>query len=270
VIGGPRSPNTGRSGRNSRKEQRLEQITQYVLKKTSVRVQDLAETFHVSLMTAHRYLDDLEDRGIVRKVRGGATVQPSSLFESDVRYRLTQATREKEAIARQALSHVEPGASILMDDSTTTLMLARLIPTIPNVTVITNCLSIMREVNNAKGIQLIALGGTYLPRYDGFAGVLCEQAIASVRADVLFMSTSAVSSGIAFHQEEQMVKVKKAMMASAGRRILLVDHTKLGKVALHRLAPLGEFDLVIIDSDAKSETLRELQDAGARVEVAPL
>ena len=60
---------------NSR-AQRQEQIADYVLQQSFVRVQELADLFNVSLMTVHRDLDELETQGILRKVRGGPLCCP--------------------------------------------------------------------------------------------------------------------------------------------------------------------------------------------------
>ncbi len=250
--------------------QRRERIAEYVLGRESVSARELASLFDVSLMTVHRDLDELERQGVLRKFRGGATPQPSSLFESNVRYRLSAARAEKEALARYALTLIEPGQAVLLDDATTTLALARLLPALAPVTVITNYLATIQALHDAPGDRLLALGGEYFPSHDSFTGVLCVAAIASLRADVFFMSTSAVSGGFAFHQEQEIVLVKRAMLAAATRRVLLIDHGKLGKVALHRLAPLGDFDLVVVDAGADEAGLRELRDAKVRFEVAPL
>jgi DeoR/GlpR family transcriptional regulator of sugar metabolism len=59
-------------------------------------------------------------------------------------------------------------------------------------------------------------------------------------------------------------------MRSATRRVLLIDHRKIGRVALHRLAPLRDFDLVVVDAGIDHERLRQLREAGAEVVVAPL
>ncbi|QBD78658.1 DeoR/GlpR transcriptional regulator [Ktedonosporobacter rubrisoli] len=249
--------------------QRQEQIAEYVLRHSSVRIQELAERFNVSLMTIHRDLDELEAQGIIRKVRGGATAQPSNSFESDIRYRLITAIREKEAIAERALTYIEPGQAIIMDDATTTLALARMLHRVTPLTVITNSLAIVKEVSPVRGIHLISLGGTYFHRYDAFVGMICEQTLSTLRANLLFMSASALSDGYTFHQEQEIVQIKSAMLKSAPRRILLIDHHKIGRIALHRLADLHEFETIITDNAIQPEVLKKLREAHASIETAP-
>lgn len=157
-----------------------------------------------------------------------------------------------------------------MDDSTTTLALAGLLEQVSPLTVITNSLAIIQELSPMKDVRLISLGGEYVMSYGAFTGMICEQAITSLRANLLLMSTSAVSDNVAFHQEQDIVKVKQAMMKSAAQRILLIDHSKLHKIALHHLAPLDHFDLVIVDAGVDEDSLAQLREARIKVEVAPL
>lgn len=249
--------------------ERRERIAEIVLANEAVSARDLAVRFDVSVMTVHRDLDELERRGVLRKIRGGATPQPSSLFESNVRYRLATARVEKEALAQYALSMIEPGQALLLDDATTTLALAKLLPRIAPLTVITNYLATIQMLHSAPGIRLIALGGEYFPSHDSFLGIVCEDAITSLRADLFFMSTSAVCNGIAYHQEQEIVAVKRAMLRTATRSILLIDHSKLGKTALHQLAPLSAFDLVVVDDGVDVSGLRALEEAKVPFTVAP-
>jgi DeoR/GlpR family transcriptional regulator of sugar metabolism len=44
----------------------------------------------------------------------------------------------------------------------------------------------------------------------------------------------------------------------------MVDHTKLGRAALHRLAPLRDFELVLTDGQANQESLAEMREHGVR------
>lgn len=250
--------------------ERQEWITEYILENGSVLVDELVELFGVSRMTIHRDLDDLEQQGILRKVRSGATALPSNLFESDVRYRLKHQLEEKEAIAKVAITFVESGQAIFMDEATSLLPLAQLLPTVAPVTVITNFLPIIKELTQHKGIRLIALGGEYLPRFDTFTGLLTEQAVSSLRADLYFTSVTATSGGVLYHPDQQIVKVKQMIMARASRNIILLDHTKFGKIALHRLAPIQSFDIVVVDSRIEETHYKQLLETGVRVEVAPV
>lgn len=258
------------SSNGSSQAGRLNQITELVLRNASVNIQDLVEMFQVSKMTIHRDLDELEQQGVLRKVRGGATAQPTYLFESHLYYRINTSKKEKEAIATAALAHVEPGEAVMLDDSTTILALAKKLVDISHLTVITNFYTTVDVLRSCRQINLISLGGDYLLRYNAVVGDLCEQMISSLRVNTLFMSSSAVDDVFLFHQEEVIVRVKRAMINSASRRILLLDHGKLGKQALRKVAPITDFDLVIVDSGADPAELDALREHDVPVEIAPL
>ncbi len=259
-----------RSRSDIQPEERRDRIAASVLSQDVVIARDLAAEFGVSLMTIHRDLDELEARGILRKTRGGATAQPSSLFESSVFYRAGAKRAEKQAISRHAVGLIESGQAVMLSDATTMLPLVDLLPDLAPLTVIANFLPTIAALKGREGIRLISLGGEYSPSHDSFVGILCEGAIASVRADICFISVSAVSGGYAYHQEQEIVSVMRAMLRSSSRKVLLIDHSKLGKTALHRVAPLQDFDLIVVDSGVDEAGLRELRDARTPFEIAPV
>lgn len=247
---------------------RQRDMARYVVEHGTVTAGELAEQFQVSLMTVHRDLDELGRHGVIRKYRGGVTAQPSSVFEGHVIYRIGQSPNAKVAIAREARKLVDPGMAVMLDDSTSALALASLLHDATPLTVITNFLEIIQLATTWPDTRVIALGGEYNAPHDSFLGVPCIEAIGGLRADVLFVSTSTVAGGYVYHQEQEIVLVKRAMLTAAQRRILLVDHTKLGRLALHRLAPVTDFDLIITDDGAPSELVQELRDQRVPVIVA--
>ncbi len=257
--------------RERKTEARQRLIGARVIANGSCTAQELATDFAVSIMTIHRDLDQLEQRGIVRKFHGGVTAQPSGVFESQLSYRMTSKEHEKRAIARAALRHVEPGMSLLLDDSTSTLhMVPGLVDKAP-LHVATTLLAGMRmlaDLAQDADLTVIGLGGVYDLPHDSFVGMQCIEQVAGLRADALFMSTSAVSTTDAFHQEERIVALKRAMVAAATKRYLLVDNTKLGRVALHRIVSLDKFDLIFTDSGADPAVLAAWDASGIRYEVA--
>lgn len=256
----------GRTARANRQRQ----LAGYVIERGTVTISELVEFLGVSQMTVHRYLAELEQQGVVRRFRGGASAQPSGVFESSVLYRMSSMQKEKAAIARHAKSLIEPGMSLLLDEGTTTLALARLLADLAPLTVITNYMATMRVVSDMRDIRLIGLGGEYLKSHDSFVGVQCMENARSLRPDLAILSTSAVGRGAAFHQEREIVLVKRAMMDSASQRVLLVDHAKLHSVALHRFASLDEFELVITDSGASAEQIDDLVSHSVAYQLAPM
>ncbi|MEU3186050.1 DeoR/GlpR family DNA-binding transcription regulator [Streptomyces sp. NPDC006923] len=249
--------------------QRRREISDLVLTEGPASASDLAERFGVSPMTIYRDIDELEREGVLRKFRGGVTAQPSGVFESNVAYRKNSMRPEKEAVAALAAGMIEPGMSVMIDDSTTALELARLLPSVGPLTVVTNFLEALNLLAEERGIHLMALGGDYDPLHGSFLGVPCVEAVEALRVDLCFVSTSSVHGGFAFHQEQRIVAVKRAMLKAAGRSVLMIDHSKLGRTALHRLAPLGAFDVVLIDDRISQDALRSLDESGVRYEIAP-
>jgi DeoR/GlpR family transcriptional regulator of sugar metabolism len=260
---------SGRSG-SGKVDRRRGLIVEHLLEHGSVAIKDLAELQDVSLITIHRDLDELERQGMIRKLRGYVTAQPSSLFESTVSYRLRAAKKEKEALSRFALTQIEPGQSIMMDDSTTTLPLARLLYQKAPLKIITNFRMTLNELSETRSVNLISLGGEYSANSDAYFGIVCEQAVASLSADVFLTSAPAVSEDSVFHPFQDTVRVKRAMMDASARRIALFDHTKFGKKALNRLGSLQDFDLVVVDSGIDQTHLDELRECSVPLEIISL
>lgn len=257
------------TGRQSRQVLRRRAIMDAVMSEGALRIEQLAEQFGISLMTVHRDLDELESRGLLRKTRGVATALATSLVESSDVYRSSRQIPEKEAVARAALEFIESGQALILDDSTTTLHLVPHLQTKAPLTVITNVLTIMNQLAGVQGITMLALGGQYYNWCNAFMGGMTQQAIGRLRPDVAIMSTPAISDDVVYHQMLETVDTKRAMLNAAQKRILLADHTKFEKRALHRLAPLTEFDVVIVDSGTAAIDVERMRSQGISVVVAP-
>ncbi|NVN44519.1 DeoR/GlpR transcriptional regulator [Asaia siamensis] len=249
---------------------RRREILDYVLENGGAQIEELVERFSTSRMTIHRDLHALSEQGLVRKVHGGVTMLASGVMETSVVHRLRRASREKLAIARVATNFIKAGDIIALDDSTTSRILSENLPSGMPLTVLTNSMGIATQLAGMRDISLICLGGKYHPRFDAFLGILCEQGTKSLRANTLFMSVSAVRDLGAYHQEQEIVKCKMALMEIVDRRILMIDSQKFDVTALNRLANLSDFDVVITDSGVSESQKNRMLDAGINLHVAPL
>lgn len=254
--------------RNFSQGDRRDRIRRQALSRGYVAIDELAESFSVSVMTIHRDLDALaQDRWLV-KVRGGAKVHPSALLDTSVRSRSERNMAEKQAIARQALTHVRTGQVVFLDDSTTSLAMAEHFAALTPLTVITNFLPALVRLSADPGLDLIAIGGTFRPGHDAFFGLMAMEAISRLRADVLFLSTTAIENGMCCYKSEDSVQFKRALMRSSAKKVLLADHTKFGRRALYGLAPVTDFDVVVVDAGTSPDDLAGLRATGVAVEVA--
>ncbi|MDQ0322475.1 DeoR/GlpR family transcriptional regulator of sugar metabolism [Pararhizobium capsulatum DSM 1112] len=254
--------------RHTRQLVRRQMIAEAVIAEGSMRIEDLTERFGISLMTAHRDVDELVSRGLFRKSRGIVTATSTSLIESSDVYRASRQAAEKKAIAEAAMQFVEPGQAIFFDDSTTVLQMAPHLSGKVPLTAITNSLTLMNALKDIHDVTLLALGGQFHNWCHAFMGRMTINEIARLRADVVFIAMSAITDDIVFHQSPEMVDTKRAMFESSAKRILLSDHTKFERRALHSFARLSEFDVVIVDDKTPTAHIDRMLSKNINVVIA--
>ena len=254
--------------RHARQLARRQMMAEAVLAEGTMRIEDLTERFGISLMTAHRDLDELVEKGLLRKTRGIVSAAPTSLIESSDVYRSSRQAAEKRAIAQAAAAFLEPGQAVFFDDSTTVLQLVRHLAARVPLTAITNSITLMNELKGMRDLTLLGLGGQFYNWCNAFMGPVTITEIRRLRADCVFMSMSAITDGMVFHQSPEMVETKRAMFDSAATRILLADHTKFGRRALHAMCALGEFDVIVVDDGTPPRQIETMKAEGMNVVVA--
>ncbi|MBY3595312.1 DeoR/GlpR family DNA-binding transcription regulator [Rhizobium bangladeshense] len=254
--------------RQTRQVARRRMIAEAVMSEGSMRIEDLTDRFGISLMTAHRDVDELVSRGLFRKTRGIVTAAATNLIESSDIYRSSRQSAEKKAIAEAAMQFVEPGQAIFFDDSTTVLQMAPHLSSKVPITAITNSLTLMNALTGMHDVTLLALGGQYYNWCNAFMGRMTINEIRALRADVFFISMSAINEGIVLHQSPETVDTKRAMFDCSVKRILLADHTKFDRRALHSFAALDEFDVVIVDDRTPSVQIDRMRSKDINVVVA--
>lgn len=251
-----------------KRDDRRQAIMDLLVEQRMVDLDDLADRFAVSKMTIHRDLDDLEQAGMLRKVRGGATIEAGNQFESDFRFRQQQEGEAKRRMAEAALELVEPGMTVMINDGSMASILGEMLVSKRPLTVITNNASIIDSLKVESGINLIAVGGSYSSKFNGFFGVVAEQVLTRLSADIAFISTPAVSGSRVYHMDDDVIRSKRAMIASAARRCLLVNHQRFNHTALHVLADVAEFEIVITDQEPPADAREALAKANVPLRVA--
>lgn len=247
----------------SNRQERQREILDFVLQAGTVSAAELAVRFNRSLMTIHRDVDDLSSRGLLRKFHGGVSALPTSFFESSSDFRMQRNVEAKDNLAAKALEFVEPGMSVMLDDSTTVLSLARMLLGVGPLTVLTNYRRAIELFIDSEDINLIVIGGLYSKTHDSFIGAPSQTGLDNYAVDVVFQSTSTMDSTMTYHQEQDVVLMKRNMLKAANRRVLMMDSSKVGHTSLHRFAPVAKFTDLIISSDVDAELVSKIRESVA-------
>lgn len=253
-------------------EARHQAILDLLSEKGSCSYRELSEAFNVSVMTVRRDAEVLSAAGRVIKTLGGlqAANGPSSLYETDVRSRLTENIREKRSIARAALELITPNSTLFLDGSTTCLELARAMVTLDEpVTVVTNSMLIALELHQARCVTVIMIGGELDRRSASCVGLDTERSLERFYVDQVFISTKGlvVEEGT-FESSMANMRIKQYVAQNSRRVVLLVDHSKFGQRALRKVLDMPQIHTVITDTGASPQALAVLQKAGIETHIA--
>lgn len=249
------------------REQRLREIVALAAGEGPVAPDQLAERLGVSVMTVYRDLAQLETEGLVIRSHGEVSAAASSLVEASCRLRMSTNTELKARIAAEALRLVRRGNSLMLDDSTTGRWLFPGLFERAPITVITNARFIAEAASEDPTVHLVSTGGDYVNWADAYFGPLTVATLERLHADLCIMSSSAVHQGFCYHPDPLAAQAKTAMLAHAERKVLLVDHTKFTRTALHQVYPVTAFTTVITDAGTPEAELEPFRAAGVEVRI---
>jgi DeoR/GlpR family transcriptional regulator of sugar metabolism len=235
---------------------------------------ELAELFKTSSMTIRRDVEELCRRGMAAKTIGGVRQidRSSILSESPLASRLAKQKAEKRAIARLAVSLIEPGQTIYLDGGTSSVELARRISShCKNITIVSNSTLVCMELGRSRQNTIIGIGGQYEPSNLCFIGPTTEDFARRYFVDIAFFSTKGLlpEEGM-FESFEPTYRVKQILAEQCRKVAVLADHTKFGQRALCKVLDISRINTVITDEKAPMESQIALQKDGRQLLVASL
>ncbi|NMB11056.1 MAG: DeoR/GlpR transcriptional regulator [Firmicutes bacterium] len=242
-------------------EERRQYILAILATNGAATVRDLAERFDVSLVTIRRDLERLEGDGLIIKAHGGAV---SLGLNTHAELRLTereqQYRNEKDRIGVKAASLVQPGDTVILDEGSTCLAIARYLRAKDNITIITNGIRVAAELLGGPGITLLVIGGLCNHESAMLYGADAERAYSRLRADTYFMGIDAFSAEHGIMDGNFLQVNLKQTKASASSQVIGVAHqAKFDRRAVARVGPLTMLHALITDGPVDQD-LRQCLD----------
>ncbi len=245
--------------------ERWDRLRSVVRQQRFVRVDELCRALEVSPATVRRDLEQLEERGEVQRVHGGAVSVETRLAEPMFDTKAALAADEKQRIARAAMAYVKPGDTIYLDGGSTLLEFTRLLVDQSNLTVVTNSLRAATELAG-RGPRLILVGGELRRLSQTMVGPLTKNVLAQLHVDTAFMGTIGLSLGEGMTTTDPgEAYTKKLVLERAGRVILLADSSKVGKVSFTEAGALDTIDILVTDDKLDTKFARDLGKRGINI-----
>lgn len=227
-------------------EERYSMILEQVRKNKSVKLSELCELLSASESTVRRDLTALDERGLIKKVHGGAmSIDENSfnLVEQDMEAKSKIFAEEKIAIARFAASLVDDGDFVFIDAGTTTEKMIDFLPD-KNVTFVTNAFVHAKKMAQ-RGFKVYIPAGEIKLTTEAIVGAECVSSLQSYNFTKSFIGANGISlsRGISTPDRNE-ASVKSAVIQNSRTAYILADHSKFGQIASVTFAQLGRVKII--------------------------
>ncbi|MCZ8518267.1 MULTISPECIES: DeoR/GlpR family DNA-binding transcription regulator [Paenibacillus] len=250
-------------------EERRRKIVEDLTKHEQVKVPLLAEELGVSMETIRRDLERLDQEGVLKKVYGGAVLARSNAPEPPFEQKKLLHLNEKQAIGRLAASLVEDGDNIMLGNGTTPLEMVRHLSARTGVTLVTHSVPVLTLALEVFPGRILFIGGEVNRGQQTANGPLAENMLGQLKVNKTFISAGGVSSvdGITDYDLHE-ASISRKMMERSQERIILADHSKLGKSMLAHVCPLDAASIFVTDGALSPEWRSLFAERGVEVLVA--
>lgn len=236
-------------------EERFKYILDKIKMNGTVKLKELVSELDVSESTIRRDFDELEDKGLVKRVHGGAVGTRSNFtYDNTITERITKFVKEKKKIAKYCGEMIKDGDFIYIDSGTSTY---EIIPYLQgkDVVVVTNGVYNMEKLIE-NNIKTYILGGEIKPITKSVVGEQAVMQIEDFRFSKAFLGANGITVNAAITTPDISESIlKRAAIRKAEEAYVLADSSKFGKVSFSKVCNLDEVTIV---TDAKRKDIKEL------------
>ena len=231
-----------------------------------VLVSDMSAKFSVSEETIRRDMEKLEQEGYATRTYGGAIYNEDSReLPYEVRKRTNVAAKEK--IAGEVAKMIKDGDYVMLDESTTSMYVARALKPRRNITLITNSIEIVLELaGDVQGWNIHCTGGLLKPYALAFTGHRAESVISAYHVNFAILSCEGLDIDAGYtDSREDNAMMKRAMINSAKKVILVADSGKFGKTSFISVGKLSELDTLVTEKHPGEQWQATLEENGVNL-----
>lgn len=237
-------------------------------KEKYLEVLDLCKLLDVSAVTIRKDLKLLEEKGLLFRTHGGASLENPYINEKAVNEKEKISVEEKNGIAQAAAKLIDENDSIMIASGTTVQALAKFIVPKNKLTAITSSLYVVLHLINHKNIEILQLGGYVRHSSASVIGSYTTQILDNVSCSKLFLGVDGIDLdyGLSTTSLEE-AQLNKKMLTSAQKTIVLADSSKFGKKSFAKICGISEIDQIITDPGISPSLVKKMKEKGILVDI---
>lgn len=241
------------------KSQRIKRIENYIIQHKNVTLDELCTVFSVSKNTIRRDINELEEKGTIKKVYGGVIANENALISFENRDTFNQ--NKKESIGLLAAKFIKEGDIVFIDSGTTTRQILPFVNKNLAFTLLTNSLDVINYASTMENVKLIVVGNNFKHPTRSFIGIDDINIINNYNINKAFMAATGVSLANGLTNSDIMeYHIKQLISKKTQELILLVDSSKFDKATLLTYARLQDVTVLITDKNIPQEYIDFCQE----------
>jgi len=243
-------------------------ILQQLQVQKHVEVPELSEALEVSAVTIRKDLKLLEEKGLLFRTHGGASLESPYIKDRPVNEKEHLAVGEKASIATVAAQLIQAQESVIIASGTTMVALARAIPAQMPLTVITSALNVGMELLKRPEIEVLQLGGYLRHSSSSVTGPHAEQVLREIACSKLFLGVDGIDLDFGLTTTNiGEARLNQQMMQTAQQTIVLADSSKFGKRGFGRICAVEQVTHIITDTGISAGDEKRLKDLGVTLTI---
>ena len=235
------------------KDERQDLIVGIVNSENIIEVSDLTNQLKVTEMTIRRDLKELEQKGLLKRIHGGAK-KVSTL--SRVEYSNTEK-KEKNIVQKRYIS--QKISDILADDEVifmgpgTTMEYVSEFIRGKSLTIFTNSLYLFNELVKIDSLGIRLIGGNYRKITGAFVGSLAADQIRNLRFQKAFIGVNGINENSAFTYSEDEGFLQKMILDNALEKYIVADSSKIGREDFYSFYNIEDATIITDDKISKAD-----------------
>jgi DeoR family transcriptional regulator of aga operon len=243
-------------------------ILQYLQDRRHIEVLELCRHLNVSAVTIRKDLKLLEEKGLLYRNHGGASIDNPYIKEKPVNEKEKFFAEQKIAIATAAAGMITPNDSIIIASGTTVLTLAKLIQPKETLTVVTSALNIAMELLKHPQIEILQLAGYIRHSSSSVTGHYAENILEETSCSKLFLGVDGIDIDYGLTTTSlSEAHLNQKMIAAAHETIVLADSSKFGKRGFGRICGIEHVKQIITDKGISEHFIQKLEELGISITI---